>query len=98
MYQPYTDELFAGDCEQAFFERGDLHRALRSHDGAEVGEAVLATTGIDWFAKEEVEMISRLREAVKLFRVGGDCYIFALTAMGHVQLASDGALNTYSDH
>ena len=95
MYQPYTGEVFAGDCEQAFFERGDLHRELRARDGGDVSEAVLATTGLDWFGPGELEMIGRLREAVKLFRVGGDCYIFALTAMGHVQFATDGSLNAY---
>ena len=63
MYQPYTDELFAGDNE--------------------------------WISDSDLSRFERLREQARLCRIGGDCYIFALAALGYVHLVTDGSLNTY---
>lgn len=95
MYQPYTDELFAGDNEVATFERGGEVRTMSGGACERLDEAVLATTGVDWFGNEELSGFERLREQARLCRVGGDCYIFALAALGYVHLATDGSLNTY---
>ena len=95
MYQPYTDELFAGDNDTATFERGGEVRTMSGAACERLDEAVLATTGADWFGKEELAGFERLRKQARLCRVGGDCYIFAMAALGYVDLATDGSLNTY---
>jgi histidinol phosphatase-like enzyme (inositol monophosphatase family) len=95
MYQPYTDELFVGDGEQAFFTRGAEHRRLRTSSCEDVSQAVLATTGIDWFADRERAQFDRLRAQAQLCRVGGDCYIYGIVAMGYVHLGTDASLNPY---
>lgn len=95
MYQPYTDELFAGDNQHATFERGGAQRALVTSDREDVGQAVLATTGVDWFPAQERTQFDRLRDAVQLCRIGGDCYLFGVAAMGYVHLATDASLNPY---
>lgn len=95
MYQPYTDELFLGDGEQAWFERGDTRQAMHTSPCAEISEAVLATTGFDWFADEELAQFERLREGARLCRLGGDCYIYGVVAMGYIHLGTDGSLNPY---
>ena len=95
MYQPYTDELFAGDGESAYFERAGARRNLVAGGPGDPASAVLATTGVEWLPEAERARFERLREQVQLCRIGGDCYIFALAAMGYVNIATDGALNVY---
>lgn len=59
-------------------------------------EAVLTTTSPKLFrAPEEKAAFDRLEAAVKLSKYGGDCYIYAMLAMGHVDLATDSDLNAY---
>lgn len=95
MYQPYTQELFYGDGEQAFFAQGDAERQMHTSSCDELGDAVLATTGFDWFTQEDRARFDQLRDNVQLCRVGGDCYIYGLVAMGHVHLGTDASLNPY---
>ena len=56
---------------------------------------MLATTGVDWFPSAEREQFERLRDSVQLCRIGGDCYLFGVAAMGYVHLATDASLNPY---
>ena len=95
MHQPYTGEVFAGDGNHATFERGGAQRILRTSACNDLSEAVLATTGVDWFGRDERTQFERLREKVQLCRIGGDCYLFAIAAMGYIHLASDASLNAY---
>jgi len=95
MYQPYTDELFCGDGSQATFERAGEVRSLRTSACAELSSARLATTGYEWFTNKDRLRFDALREGVQLCRVGGDCYIYGLVAMGHVHLGTDASLNPY---
>ncbi len=95
MYQPYTQELFYGDGERTFFAQGDAERQLRTSLCDELGNAVLATTGFEWFEQEDRLRFDQLRSEVQLWRTGGDCYIYGLVAMGHVHLGTDASLNPY---
>lgn len=96
MYQPFTDELFFGDCRRAGYERGGGgERALRTRDCASLSEAVLTTTTPVLFKGAEGRCFQALEEAVRLSRYGGDCYIYAMLAMGNVDLATDAGLNAY---
>ena len=95
MYQPYTDELFVGDCEQAFFERGGERQAIRTSACTNVSEAILATTGFDWFTPEDRAQFDRLSDGARLCRLGGDCYIYSMVGMGSIDLGTDASLNPY---
>ena len=95
MYQPYTDELFCGDGEQAFLLRGEDRRTLVTSSCTELSRAVLATTGYDWFTQSSRSQFDRLKRQVELCRVGGDCYLYAMVAMGTVHLGTDVALEAY---
>ena len=95
MYQPYTDELFLGDGEQAWFDRGDTRQVMHTSACTEISDAVLATTGFDWFADEARAQFERLREGARLCRLGGDCYIYGVVAMGYIHLGTDAQLNSY---
>ncbi len=95
MYQPYTDELFSGDSQQAFFTRGNLRRQLSTSSCQDVSSAVLATTGYDWFDAQSLAQFEQLRNRVQLCRLGGDCYLYGMLAMGYVHIGTDGSLNPY---
>ena len=95
MYQPYTEEIWAGDGRSATFRRGDEVRSLRVRDCPSLAEAVLATTTPVIFQGREREGFQRLESSVKLTRYGGDCYLFGMLAMGYVDLATDANLNPY---
>lgn len=96
MYQPYTEEIWCGDGRRAEFRHRGVVRPLRVRDQtSQLADAVLATTSPALFQGAEGEGFSRLESAVKLARYGGDCYIFAMLAMGFVDLATDASLNPY---
>lgn len=95
MYQPYTDELFMGDCEESALVRGGTRRILRTSSCETISDAVLATTGVEWIEAEDRAQFDRLHAQVKLCRFGGDCYLFGAVALGTVDVGTDASLNPY---
>ncbi|MGE0624470.1 MAG: histidinol-phosphatase [Pseudomonadales bacterium] len=95
MYQPYTEEIWAGDGQSASFHRHGETRELRTRSCPTLDQAVLATTTPVLFHGREREGFQRLEGSVKLSRYGGDCYLWAMVAMGYVDLATDANLNAY---
>jgi len=95
MYQPYTEEIWAGDGRSAMFRRHAQTRPLVSRSCSALSDAVLATTTPVLFQGEEKAAFQRLEASVKLSRYGGDCYLWAMVAMGYVDLATDANLNAY---
>lgn len=95
MYQPYTDELFFGNGNEAWLSRSGKEVVLQTQDVSLVHDAVLGTTGPNWFKGARLEQFARLRDSAKMCRYGGDCYLFAMVAMGYVHLATDCGLNAY---
>jgi myo-inositol-1(or 4)-monophosphatase len=55
----------------------------------------MTTTTPVLFSGAERERFLALEESVRLSRYGGDCYIYAMLAMGHVDLATDADLKPY---
>ena len=71
-------------------------RVLRCRACPSLSDAVLTTTSPRLFEDPaERAAFDRLEGAVKLSRYGGDCYIYAMLAMGFVDLATDAGLNAY---
>ena len=95
MYQPYTDELFSGDNERARYERAGQSKSLVTSACERVDEACLSTTGIDWLPATEQERFAQLSRATKLTKMGGDCYLFGMLAMGSLDLGVEAGLNPY---
>jgi len=96
MHQPFTGEFFYGDNRSAWYRRGDEQRQIHCRTCAGLDEAVLTTTSPGLFrGAGEREAFGRLEDAVKLSRYGGDCYIYAMLAMGFVDLATDAGLQAY---
>ncbi len=96
MHQPFTNETFYGDGKVARYRQGELTRELRVRHCGGLDAAVLASTGPQFFSPgEQQEAFGRLRDAVLFTRFGGDCYLYAMLAMGYVDVAAEAGLNAY---
>jgi histidinol phosphatase-like enzyme (inositol monophosphatase family) len=95
MHQPFTGETFFGNNDVAYYRRRDEQRVLRCRSCETLEEAVLTTTSPRLFNGDERLAFDRLEAEVRLSRYGGDCYIYAMLAMGQVDLATDAGLNPY---
>jgi myo-inositol-1(or 4)-monophosphatase len=95
MHQPYTGETFLGDGRLASVRRqGELRRlGVRSCQALE--GAVLASTGPQHFQGGERVAFDRLAGRTLFVRYGGDCYLYAMLAMGYIDLAAEAGLNPY---
>jgi myo-inositol-1(or 4)-monophosphatase len=96
IHQPFTGEFFYGDNQSAHYRRGDEHRRLATSPSPDIKQAVMTTTSPRLLSvPEERAGFERLEEVVKLSKYGGDCYIYAMLAMGYVDIALDGSLQPY---
>ena len=96
MHQPVVGETFYGTGEAAYYRNGAARRELRVRPCAELEAAALAATTPDMFAVgTERAAFSRLDERVRLTRYGGDCYNYALLAMGCIDLVVESSLEPY---
>ena len=95
LYQPYTDELFFGDGLHAGLVRGELEQTITTASVDELEQATTCTTGVEWLGLAEQAKYHQLAETARLNRIGGDCYLFALVAMGQIHVGLDGSLNPY---
>ena len=97
MHQPFTDETFAADpARGSRFLHAGTERILRTRATATLEDAVLYSTHptmLEWAGV--LDRYRALSSRVRLQRWGGDCYAFALVAMGTIDLAIDGCLMPY---
>lgn len=90
--QPYTGERFVGSEQGAFL--GDQKLAVRPC--ASLDDAVLYSTTPDMFKPGPVQdAFERVEASVKLRRFGGDCYAYAMLAMGFVDLVVESSMQAY---
>ena len=94
--QPFVGETFWGDGERAGYERAGQNKPLAVRACRALGSATLATTTPDLLKSgAEAAGFGALAARVRMTRYGGDCYHFALLAMGHVDLAVEVKLTPY---
>lgn len=98
MHQPFTGETFYGDGESAWYRRGQggAARRMRTRRDVALDDAMLTTTSPGLFRGHgERAAFDRLERRVRLSKYGGDCYIYAMLAMGYVDIATDAGLQPY---
>lgn len=96
MHQPYLGETFFGDNETAWHRRGSDQRRLETRKGINLGVGVLATTNPNLFrAPAERAAFDTIESRARLVTYGGDCYLYALVAMGGIDVATDAGLSPY---
>ena len=97
MDQPFTGERFWSDGTTSFASRnGSPPSLLRTRACPGLGSAVLMTTDPLLFVPgAERQAFEALRAKVQLTRYGGDCYAYALLAMGFVDVIVESGLKPY---
>jgi len=91
--QPILGERFVGHGGHAEFISPEGREALRTRACSKLGEAIVSTTH-PWayFTAGEREGFERLCGMARMSYFGGDCYAYALLAMGHIDLIVEAAL------
>jgi myo-inositol-1(or 4)-monophosphatase len=85
--QPFLRERLIGGSGTAEFRNADGSTRLKTRACAKLADAVICTTHpMLHFKDEERERYWRVERACRLSRYGGDCYAYALVAMGFVDL------------
>jgi histidinol phosphatase-like enzyme (inositol monophosphatase family) len=96
LHQPYLGETFLAVDGRAALVRGGERTPLRTRRGRRLAEAAMYTTTPAMFSTgADVDAFERLAAAVQLARFGGDCYAYALLAMGQVDLVLEASLQPY---
>ena len=103
MHQPYLGETFfacASDTErQAWFTRGEynLSNPLRASSTQSLSDAVLVCTHPEIFNNYTgtFDQFLKVAKVARLMRYGGDCYCYAMLAMGQNDLVIETGLKEY---
>ena len=94
MDQPFTGErFFAAQGQGSFLRHNGQDGEIKTRRCADLADAVLATTSPDMFTGTSGEAHwQTVSGAVKLTRYGGDCYNYALLAMGQLDIVIEQGL------
>src|SRR5437870_2481887 len=95
MNQPFIRERFSGDSGRAHYSGPAGKRDLRVRSCPRLEEAVLFTTSPLLMNGSDRVIFSRVENAVRLSRYGGDCYAYCMLAAGHVDLVIETELKPY---
>jgi myo-inositol-1(or 4)-monophosphatase len=96
MHQPYTREFFVGTADRAEHRVGGETTTLGVRTCASLADAVLCSTGPQWFRSgAEQEAFRAVSDSARFTRFGGDCYIYCMLAMGQLDLVVEANLKPY---
>jgi myo-inositol-1(or 4)-monophosphatase len=85
--QPFLNERFVGAGGKAEFRNSASTTAMATRACARLADAVICTTHpMLHFQEREREKYWRVEKQCRLSRYGGDCYAYALIALGFVDL------------
>src|SRR5882672_10460736 len=85
--QPFLNERFVGFGGKAEFRNAAGAAPLSTRACAQLADAVICTTHpMLHFEEAERQLFWRVEKLCRLSRYGGDCYAYALIAMGFVDL------------
>jgi myo-inositol-1(or 4)-monophosphatase len=85
--QPVLGERFIGVNGAAHFVQSGQSKQLKTRACASLADAVLcATDPSDYFSPAQQAAFARVKKKARMTRYGGDCYIFAMLAMGFVDV------------
>jgi myo-inositol-1(or 4)-monophosphatase len=94
--QPVLGERFIGVNGNAQLHHRGTAIPLKVRACADIGEAVLcATDPSAYMTPAQQAAFERVKDAARLTRYHGDCYIFAMLAMGFVDVIVEGAFNRW---
>lgn len=95
MDQPFTGERFWSD-EQAAWYRGPSGLVrCKTRPCARLDQAYLAATTPDMFEGSDETGFNRLAKAARMRRFGGDCYLYCMLALGHIDIVAEAKLKPF---
>jgi myo-inositol-1(or 4)-monophosphatase len=95
MNQPFMGERFSGDGGAARYSGPAGLRELRVRRCERLAEAVLYTTSPRLMNAADRKIFTRVEEAARLSRYGGDCYAYCMLAAGHIDLVIETELKPH---
>jgi myo-inositol-1(or 4)-monophosphatase len=99
MDQPFTGERFIGSARGSELvrrtARGDERTTLRSRKCTRVEDALVMCTSPHMLNREEHAAFEGVRARARLVRYGGDCYAYAMVALGTVDAVIEAGLKPY---
>lgn len=90
--QPITNDRWIGGVDVEACRNDAL---IHVNQNTSLADAVIATTGPNYFTAEEWERFQLVSEKTKRVVYGGDCYNYALLASGTIDLIIESGLNIY---
>lgn len=90
--QPVLGERFMGVNGHSVLIQGDVRTALKVRPIADIAQAVLTTTDPSvYMTDDQQQAFARVKAKARMTRYHGDCYIFAMLAMGFIDVIVEGA-------
>ncbi|MEO1206686.1 MAG: histidinol-phosphatase [Pseudomonadota bacterium] len=101
MDQPFTQERFWSDGRQTYFARGSGQavregQRVSTRQGLRLADATVSTTHPDLFSDaDDAARFKDVSDIARAVRYGGDCYGYALLAMGGLDVVIEAGLQVY---
>ena len=95
MDQPFTGERFWNDSESAWYRGPNGLQRCQTRPCPDLAQAFLAATTPDMFEGEDEVRFNRLAKAVRMRRFGGDCYLYCMLALGHLDFVVEAKLKPF---
>jgi histidinol phosphatase-like enzyme (inositol monophosphatase family) len=94
--QPVLGERYLGVNGRSVLLEGEKRTPLKVRECASLKDAILCATDPSvYFSPEQQAAFGRVREAVRMTRFGGDCYLFAALALGFVDIIIEAGFNRW---
>ncbi len=95
MDQPFTGERFWSGEDAAWYRGPVGLQRCKTRRCAGLSQAFLAATTPDMFDGEDEAAFNRLAKSVKMRRFGGDCYLYSMLALGHIDIVAEAKLKPF---
>ena len=94
--QPVLGERFLGVNGRSVLLTGDTRTVLKVRECPDIKDAILcATDPSAYMPPDQQDAFARVKAAARMTRYHGDCYIFAMLAMGFVDVIVEGAFKPW---
>ena len=95
MDQPFTGERFWSDERSAWYRGPKGLARCKTRSCGDLAQAFLTATTPDMFEDGDEISFNRLAKAVRMRRFGGDCYLYCMLALGHVDIVAEAKLKPF---
>ena len=95
IYQPFTEELFYGSRNYAFYELKGKRKRIHARKCEGLSSSIMFSTHPEIGNELEYNQFKEINNKVMLTRYGFDCYAHAMLAMGLIDVVMEAGLKSY---